>query len=107
MYGNKFSVEFNFGLVDLASSMKPVESSKEAYRNLTLLAADGVTEYNSVNFMPSNWASQVQQKIDEWKKLALRWTTSPLTRPITHKLVAECRQPREIEPHRRGLELMH
>ncbi|EHK42264.1 hypothetical protein TRIATDRAFT_30644 [Trichoderma atroviride IMI 206040] len=69
VYGNKFPVEFHFGLVDLASAMKRVESSKEAFRNLTLLAADGVTEYNSVNLMPPNWASLVQQKMDEWQKL--------------------------------------
>ncbi|PON24680.1 hypothetical protein TGAM01_v206610 [Trichoderma gamsii] len=68
VYGHKFPVEFNFGLVDLASAMKRVESSKEAFRNLTLLAADGVTEYNSVNLLPSNWASLVQQKMDEWQK---------------------------------------
>ncbi|KAM0512354.1 hypothetical protein ACHAPE_008920 [Trichoderma viride] len=68
VYGHKFPVEFNFGLVDLASAMKRVESSKEAFRNLTLLAADGVTEYNSVNLMPPNWASLIQQKMDEWQK---------------------------------------
>ncbi|KAL7917400.1 hypothetical protein ACQKWADRAFT_324685 [Trichoderma austrokoningii] len=68
VYGNKFPVEFNFGLVDLSSAMKRVESSKEAFRNLTLLAADGATEYNSVNLLPPNWASQVQQKMDEWQK---------------------------------------
>lgn len=68
VYGNKFPVEFNFGLVDLASAMKRVESSKEAFKNLTLLAADGVTEYNSVNLMPPDWASLVRQKTDEWQK---------------------------------------
>ncbi|KAL7969017.1 hypothetical protein HDV63DRAFT_74116 [Trichoderma sp. SZMC 28014] len=68
VYGNKFPVEFNFGLVDLSSAMKRVESSKEAFRNLTLLAADGVTEYHSVNLMPSNWANLAQEKMDEWQK---------------------------------------
>lgn len=68
VYGNKFTVEFNFGVVDLTSAMKRVESSKEAFKNLTLLATDGVTEHNSVNLMPPNWASLVQQKMDEWQK---------------------------------------
>ncbi|KAL6897443.1 hypothetical protein GGI43DRAFT_423858 [Trichoderma evansii] len=68
VYGNKFTVEFNFGVVDLTSAMKRIESSKEAFRNLTLLAADGLTEYNSVNLVPPNWASLVQQKMDEWQK---------------------------------------
>jgi hypothetical protein len=69
VYGNKFPVEFNFALVDLTSAINRVESSKEAFKNLTLLAADGVTEYNSVNLMPTNWANLVQQKMNEWQKL--------------------------------------
>ncbi|KAM0247609.1 hypothetical protein ACHAQJ_009775 [Trichoderma viride] len=66
VHGNKFTVEFNFGVVDITSAMKRIESSKEAFRNLTLLAADGATEFSSVNLTPPNWAKLVQEKMDEW-----------------------------------------
>jgi hypothetical protein len=54
VHGYKFEVEFNFGVVDVSSAMKRVENSKEAFRNLTLLAADGASEYNGVNLSPRN-----------------------------------------------------
>lgn len=48
-------VEFNFGIVDISSGMKRVESSKEAYRNLVIIGEDGFTEYNQVRLEPSDW----------------------------------------------------
>ncbi|RFU76095.1 hypothetical protein TARUN_6167 [Trichoderma arundinaceum] len=57
VHGYKFNVEFNFGVVDVTSAMKRIENSKEAFRNLTLLAADGTTEYSSVDLTPRNWAT--------------------------------------------------
>jgi len=66
VHGYKFDVEFNFGVVDVSSAMKRVESSKEAFRNLTLLAADGASEYSGVNLSPRNWATLVKETIDGW-----------------------------------------
>ena len=66
VHGYKFEVEFNFGVVDISSGMKRVESSKEAYRNLTLIASDGASEYAGVNLMPSNWAKHVKAAVDNW-----------------------------------------
>lgn len=48
-------VEFNFGIVDISSGMKRVENSKEAFRNLVLIADDGSSEYSGVNLTPSDW----------------------------------------------------
>jgi hypothetical protein len=48
-------IDFNFGIVDISSGMKRVENSKEAFRNLTLIADDGVSEYSSVVLTPSHW----------------------------------------------------
>jgi hypothetical protein len=95
IHGNKFTVEFNFGVVDVTSAMKRIESSKEAFRNLTLLAADGATEYSSVNLMPRNWASLVQRKIDEW----IRRNDSPSTKEIR----AEIRRLHHILISHQGL----
>jgi hypothetical protein len=35
--------------------MKRVEASKEARRNLVIIAEDGFTEYSQVVLEPSNW----------------------------------------------------
>ncbi|KAI1741520.1 hypothetical protein F4680DRAFT_66843 [Xylaria scruposa] len=66
VHGFKFDVEFNFGVVDVSSAMKRVETSKEAFRNLTLLAADGASEYSGVNLSPRNWATLVKESMDGW-----------------------------------------
>ena len=66
VHGFKFDVEFNFGVVDVSSAMKRVESSKEAFRNLTLLAADGASEYSGVNLSPRNWATLIKETTDAW-----------------------------------------
>ncbi|KAL3459170.1 hypothetical protein BJX64DRAFT_291423 [Aspergillus heterothallicus] len=66
VHGYKFEVEFNFGVVDISSGMKRVESSKEAYRNLTLIAEDGASEYCGVNLNPPDWAVKIQEVVDNW-----------------------------------------
>lgn len=66
VHGYKFEIEFNFGIVDISSGMKRVESSKEAFRNLTLIAADGASEYCGVNLNPDNWASLIKSAVDNW-----------------------------------------
>jgi hypothetical protein len=66
VHGYKFEIEFNFGIVDISSGMKRVESSKEAFRNLVLIAADGATEYSGVNLSPQNWATHVKNKYESW-----------------------------------------
>ncbi|KAF2745726.1 hypothetical protein M011DRAFT_504598 [Sporormia fimetaria CBS 119925] len=66
VHGYKFMIDFNFGIVDISSGMKRIENSKEAFRNLTLIAEDGVSEYSSVNLTPRNWASIVQDKVVNW-----------------------------------------
>lgn len=66
VHGYKFEVEFNFGVVDISSGMKRIESSKEAFRNLTLIASDGASEYSGVVLTPSSWASKAKSKFDSW-----------------------------------------
>ncbi|KAL8804798.1 MAG: hypothetical protein Q9200_005682 [Gallowayella weberi] len=69
VHGYKFEVEFNFGVVDISSAMKRVESSKEAFRNLVLIDSDGASEYSGVKLSPSNWAKHVQ---DAWNNFNIR-----------------------------------
>ncbi|KAJ3545289.1 hypothetical protein NM208_g2588 [Fusarium decemcellulare] len=66
VHGYKFENEFNFGVVDISSGMKRVESSKEALRNLTIIGIDGASEYATVNLSPSDWATEVMTKYKSW-----------------------------------------
>ncbi|KAF4339605.1 hypothetical protein FBEOM_6481 [Fusarium beomiforme] len=66
--GYKFMVDFHFGVVDISSGMKRIENSKEAYRNLTIIASDGSSEYNGVVLTPASWATLVAKKTLSWKK---------------------------------------
>ncbi|OTA07299.1 hypothetical protein A9Z42_0081940 [Trichoderma parareesei] len=68
VHGYKFMVDFHFGVVDISSGMKRIENSKEAYRNLTVIAPDGSSEYNGVVLNPSSWATIVAKKVLNWKK---------------------------------------
>uniref|UniRef100_A0A0D2Y3C3 Uncharacterized protein n=1 Tax=Fusarium oxysporum (strain Fo5176) TaxID=660025 RepID=A0A0D2Y3C3_FUSOF len=68
VHGYKFMVDFHFGVVDISSGMKRIENSKEAYRNLTIIASDGSSEYNGVVLTPANWATLVAKKTLNWKK---------------------------------------
>ncbi|OPB40225.1 hypothetical protein A0O28_0003040 [Trichoderma guizhouense] len=68
VHGYKFMVDFHFGVVDISSGMKRIENSKEAYRNLTVIAPDGSSEYNGVVLSPSSWATIVAKKVLNWKK---------------------------------------
>ncbi|KAJ4258562.1 hypothetical protein NW757_003130 [Fusarium falciforme] len=43
--GCKYKVDYYFGIVDVSSAMKRVESSKEASRNLVVIDPDGTTEW--------------------------------------------------------------
>ncbi|KAK0706084.1 hypothetical protein B0T26DRAFT_755616 [Lasiosphaeria miniovina] len=68
VHGYKFMVDFHFGVVDISSGMKRIENSKEAYRNLTIVADDGASEYNGVVLTPSHWATIIRDKVRGWKK---------------------------------------
>ncbi|KAG7294644.1 hypothetical protein NEMBOFW57_004721 [Staphylotrichum longicolle] len=68
VHGYKFMVDFHFGVVDISSGMKRIENSKEAYRNLTIIASDGSSEYNGVVLTPASWATIVAKKALNWKK---------------------------------------
>ena len=48
-------MDYYFGIVDVSSAMKRVESSKEASRNLVVIDPDGTTEWQEVNLNPANW----------------------------------------------------
>ncbi|KAI8415866.1 hypothetical protein FOFC_05493 [Fusarium oxysporum] len=56
--GCKYKVDYNFGIVDVSSAMKRVESSKEASRNLVVIDPDGTTEWQEVTLEPSDWNRQ-------------------------------------------------
>ncbi|KAI0453605.1 hypothetical protein F5B21DRAFT_525595 [Xylaria acuta] len=65
-YGSKFMVDLHLGVVDISSGMKRIENSKEAYRNPTVIAPDGSSEYNGIVLNPSSWAT-IRAKVLNWK----------------------------------------
>lgn len=62
--GDKYNVEYNFGLVDVDSIMARIESSKQSMRNSTIVDADGANEIQEVNLNPKNWASLCKTKVE-------------------------------------------
>lgn len=50
--GDKFQVEFNFGMIDTDSIMARVENSKESMRNATIIDTDGANEVQGVTLTP-------------------------------------------------------
>lgn len=62
---NGFGID---GVLSGGVLMRVLPVSKEASRNLTLLATDGASEYSGVNLSPRDWATLVQISIDEWAK---------------------------------------
>ncbi|KAF2793192.1 hypothetical protein K505DRAFT_244956 [Melanomma pulvis-pyrius CBS 109.77] len=66
--GNKYKVDYYFGIVDVSSAMKRVESSKEAARNLVVIDPDGSTEWQEVHLTPANWASICREKVVQWQE---------------------------------------
>ncbi|KAK7705649.1 hypothetical protein SLS64_003602 [Diaporthe eres] len=63
--GNKYKVDYYFGIVDVSSAMKRVESSKEAARNLVVIDPDGSTEWQEVHLDPPGWAYMCKEKVDQ------------------------------------------
>ncbi|KAM0233769.1 hypothetical protein ACHAP5_010292 [Fusarium lateritium] len=55
------------GIVDILG-MKCTENSKEAYRDLNVIASDVSSEYNRAVLTPVSWATMVAKKILNWKK---------------------------------------
>ncbi|KAI1319649.1 hypothetical protein F5Y16DRAFT_390698 [Xylariaceae sp. FL0255] len=64
--GNKYKVDYYFGIVDVSSAMKRVESSKESSRNLVVIDPDGSTEWQQIRLTPANWATLCKEKVDSW-----------------------------------------
>ncbi|KAL5346190.1 hypothetical protein ACLOAV_008456, partial [Pseudogymnoascus australis] len=67
--GNKYEVENSFGVVDIESIMARIESSKESWRNSTIVDEDGANELQSVQLTPKDWAHLCQVKADDWKDM--------------------------------------
>ncbi|KAH7268206.1 hypothetical protein B0J15DRAFT_578227 [Fusarium solani] len=66
--GCKYKVDYYFGIVDVSSAMKRVESSKEASRNLVVIDPDGTTEWQEVDLSPPNWADLCAKQAEAWDK---------------------------------------
>jgi hypothetical protein len=64
--GQKYNVEYNFGMIDIDSIMSRIEASKESLRNSTIADADGSTEVYGVSLTPNRWATYCKLKAKGW-----------------------------------------
>ena len=64
--GQKYSVDYNFGLIDIDSTMQRIEASKESLRNSTIPDSDGASEVYSVSLTPNRWATYCKRKAEGW-----------------------------------------
>lgn len=64
--GQKYDVDFNFGMIDIDSIMSRIESSKESLRNSTIPDADGSSEVYGVSLTPNRWATYCKRKAEGW-----------------------------------------
>ena len=64
--GQKYNVDYNFGMIDVDSIMGRIESSKQSLRNSTIADADGANEVYGVSLTPSRWATYCKLKAEGW-----------------------------------------
>lgn len=64
--GQKYNVDFNFGMIDIDSIMSRIESSKESLRNATIPDADESSEVYGVSLTPNRWATYCRRKAEGW-----------------------------------------
>ncbi|KAF5625200.1 hypothetical protein F25303_11408 [Fusarium sp. NRRL 25303] len=64
--GQKYNVDYSFGMVDIDSIMSRIEDSKESLRNSTIPDATGSSEVYGVSLTPSKWATYCKRKAEGW-----------------------------------------
>ncbi|KAL5622338.1 hypothetical protein FOBRF1_001588 [Fusarium oxysporum] len=64
--GQKYNVDFNFGVVDVDSIMSQIEDSKESLRNSTLPDETGASDVYGVSLTPARWATYCKRKAEGW-----------------------------------------
>lgn len=64
--GNKYNVEYNFGVVDVDSIMARIERSKQSMRDNQIVDADGADELQLVILNPRNWAALCRDKVENF-----------------------------------------
>jgi hypothetical protein len=64
--GDKYNVEYNFGLVDVDSIMARIEQSKKSMRDNQIFDANGADEVQLVTLNPKNWATLCRDKAENW-----------------------------------------
>ena len=80
--GQKYLVDYNFGMIDVDSIMGRIEASKESLRNATIPDADGAGEVYGVSLTPSRWATYCKLKAEGWYKRNGRYTLAQLDSEI-------------------------
>lgn len=80
--GQKYDVDFNFGMIDIDSIMSRIESSKESLRNSTIPDAEGSGEVYGVSLIPNRWATYCKRKAEGWYERNGRYTLAQLNSEI-------------------------
>ena len=80
--GQKYNVEFNFGLIDIDSIMGRIENSKESLRNSAIPDLNGSGEVHGVNLIPNEWATYCKRKAGGWYERNGSYTLAQLDNEI-------------------------
>ncbi|KAM6513149.1 hypothetical protein FALCPG4_015616 [Fusarium falciforme] len=80
--GQKYDVDFNFGMIDIDSIMSRIESSKESLRNSTIPDANSAAEVYGVSLTPSRWATYCKRKAEGWYERNGSYTLAQLDSEI-------------------------
>ncbi|KAG9505073.1 hypothetical protein J7337_002039 [Fusarium musae] len=81
--GQKYNVDYSFGMVDIDSIMSRIEDSKESLRNSTIPDATGSSEVYGVSLTPSKWATYCKRKAEGWYTRNGTYTLAQLESEIT------------------------
>ena len=80
--GQKYNVDYNFGIIDIDSIMSRIESSKEFLRNSTMLDADQANVVYGVSLTPSRWATYCKHKAEGWYERNGKYTLAQIDAEI-------------------------
>lgn len=80
--GQKYNVDYSFGMVDIDSIMSRIEDSKESLRNSTIPDATGSSEVYGVSLTSSKWATYCKRKAEGWNARNGTYTLAQLDSEI-------------------------
>ena len=80
--GQKYNVDYNFGMIDINSIIGRIKSSKQSLRNSTMVDADGANEVYGASLTLSRWATYCKRKAEGWYERNGKYTLGQINAEI-------------------------